>query len=117
MTFYERFEQLCNESGFKPQSKEMQQITGVSSPAISNWGIKGAIPKGDVICRIAEYFHVSTDYLLGLSKLRNPQDELTEEENLLLNAYRSASVQGKFNIIQVCMNEKDSALEKEIVVV
>lgn len=108
MTFYERFEQLCNEAGFKPQSKEMQQVTGVSSPAISNWGLKGAIPKGDVICRLAEYFHVSTDYLLGLSKVRFSQDELSEEELLLLNAYRTASVQGRFRIIQVCMNEKDA---------
>ena len=95
MTFYERFEQLCNEAGFKPQS-------------ISNWGLKGAIPKGDVICRLAEYFHVSTDYLLGLSKVRFSQDELSEEELLLLNAYRTASVQGRFHIIQVCMNEKDA---------
>lgn len=113
MTFYDRFAQLCAEEGLMPQSKEAQKIAGISSPAISNWNVKNnqgveVKPSADVLCRLSEHFHVTTDYLLGLSELRNPAPPMTitEEERLLLEAYRTATVQGRFNIIQVCMNEK-----------
>lgn len=113
MTFYERFEGLCSEVGLKPQSKEMLEVTGVSSPAISNWSKKGALPNAEVLCRIAKHFQVTTDYLLGLNELRQEKTipALTEQERLLLEAYRVASVQGQFHIIQVCMNERDAALK------
>lgn len=107
MSFYERFEMLCKEQDFSPNSPKTFEITGVSTGAVSGWK-KGSLPKGDVLGRIATYFGVTTDYLLGLSNLRNPAPALTEEELLLLNAYRSANAQGRFRIIQVCMNEMDS---------
>lgn len=67
MTFYEKYESLCREEGFNPQSPEMMRMTGVSSGAISGW--KGcSLPKTEVIVRIARHFGVSSDYLLGLSK-------------------------------------------------
>lgn len=106
MTFYDRFEMLCAERQMKPQTQEIQDIAGVSSPAISGWKNKGSLPKGEVLCRLANYFEVTTDYLLGLSEVRKPRPGLTEEEVLLLEAYRSATAQGRFHIIQVCMNEK-----------
>lgn len=115
MSFYERFEELCNEVGIRPQSDEMQAITGVSSPAISGWKLKNALPKGDVLCRLSQYFHVTTDYLLGLTEVRQPQavPVLTEQELLLLEAYRAATAAGQFHIIQVCMNERDAAVKGE----
>lgn len=115
MTFYEKYESLCAERGMKPQSLEMFEITGVSTGAISGWK-KGALPKAEVLARLSQYFDVTTDYLLGLSELRKPQTcTLSEEEMLLLEAYRSASTQGRFHIIQVCMNEKTAAPEgKEV---
>jgi len=65
MTFYERFEILCKSRGLRPQSDEIIEMTQVSSPAISGWK-KGSLPKAEVIIRMASYFRVSTDYLLGL---------------------------------------------------
>ena len=115
MTFYEKYEALCAERGMKPQSPEMFDITGVSAGAISGWK-KGALPKAEVLTRLSQYFDVTTDYLLGLSTVRKPQTcNLTEEERLLLEAYRSASTQGRFHIIQVCMNEKTDAPKGEVV--
>ncbi len=107
MTFYERFEALCAERKMKPQAQEIQDIAGVSSPAISGWKNKGSLPKGEVLCRLASYFEVTTDYLLGLSEVRKPGPALTEEEVLLLEAYRNATTQGRFNIIHVCMTEQE----------
>ena len=34
--------------------------------------------------------------------------QLSEEERILISAFRSASIEGRMRIIQVCMNEKDS---------
>ena len=107
MTFYERYETLCTERGMKPQTQEILDILGVTSPTISGWK-KGSSPKMEAVCCLARYFGVTTDYLMGLSELRTPGMVLTEEELLLLNTYRNSSTQGRFRIIQVCMNEMDT---------
>jgi transcriptional regulator with XRE-family HTH domain len=102
MSFYERYEALCFECGMKPQAQEILTVLRVTSPTISGWK-KGSSPKIEVLCRLARYFGVTTDYLLGLSDTKN----LTEEEQLLLESYRNASAEGRFNIVQVCMNERE----------
>lgn len=108
MSFYERFETLCTEAGIKPQSKEMQEITGVSSPAISNWDLKGSLPKGETLCRIAKHFKVTTDYLLGLSEVRQSSlPILSDQERLLLETFRAAGAEGQFSIIQTAMNVRE----------
>lgn len=109
MSFYKRYESLCAERSMKPQNPEMQKICGVTSGSISGWK-NGSSPKIEVLCRLATYFDVSTDYLLGLSEVRNPKVlVLSEEEHLLLEAYRAANVPGRFNIIHVCMDEMKKA--------
>ena len=37
---------------------------GMGSGNLSKWKA-GGIPKGDTLSKLADYFHVSTDYLLG----------------------------------------------------
>jgi transcriptional regulator with XRE-family HTH domain len=107
MSFYERYETLCSERGFKPQTQEMLDILGVTSPTISGWK-KGSSPKIEAVCCLANYFQVTTDWLLGLSPLRNSAPALSEEETMLVDAFRSTDTKGRFHIIQVCMNELDA---------
>lgn len=115
MTFYDRYEILCKEQGFSPNSPTSFDIAGVSSGAISGWK-KGSMPKGDALCRIAEHFSVTTDYLLGLSELRKPQPStLTEHELLLLKAFREADAAGQQNIIFACQLEMRKAEKGESV--
>ena len=135
MEFYKRFEQLCAEEGLKPQSKEMLEITGVSSPAISNWNLKGSLPKADVLIRLANHFQVSVDYLLGLSDVRLQSNNnsassvsspsasssvndavisdrvLSDQEKLLIRLFREANASGQFQIIHTCMAVRDRAGE------
>lgn len=40
-----------------------------------NWEKRGTIPSGDVVARLADYFHVSTDYLLGRTGNPRPVEE------------------------------------------
>lgn len=132
MTFYDRFEALCQSRGLRPQSDEIIEMTGVSSPSITGWK-KGSAPKPDVLIRIASYFNVSVDYLLGVEKendllqqkamliLQESENELSEQEKALIAMFRSTSEEGRLRIIQAVMNihdeeEKKSATTAEEVV-
>lgn len=51
-------------------SKEMNQVQlaeklGVKKQSISNWENDNIMPSIDMLIRIADFFHVTTDYLLG----------------------------------------------------
>lgn len=84
--FYERFESLCKERGLRPQSDEIVEMTGVSSPAITGWK-KGSAPRADVLIRIATYFDVSIDYLLGMENKKGTFTEQTEVVSNKNNTY------------------------------
>lgn len=60
--FWERFESLCSESKKKPNRVAAE--IGISSASITKWK-RGATPNSDSLRKIAEYFCVSIDYLLG----------------------------------------------------
>ncbi len=62
--FWDRFFALCQRNGKKPNpvGKEI----GLSSGIISKWK-NGGIPTGETLIKLARYFDVSVDYLLGLS--------------------------------------------------
>ena len=62
MTFYEIFISLCENVGKKPNAvgKEL----GIGSSIITQWK-NGSIPSTEKILSLADYFNVSTDYLLG----------------------------------------------------
>lgn len=52
------------------KSKELNQVQlaerlGVKKQSISNWENDNIMPSIDMLIRIADFFNVSTDYLLG----------------------------------------------------
>ena len=61
--FYSVIEQLCKEKqiNFKVLAKELE----ITPTAISRW--KKYYPKSEILKKIADYFDVSTDFLLGRS--------------------------------------------------
>jgi transcriptional regulator with XRE-family HTH domain len=55
----------------------------ISKNSMNDWKNRGTIPSGDTVLKIAQYFHVTTDYLLtGENPL--PQDATQLEKQLLL---------------------------------
>ena len=52
------------------------EIVGVSRQAVSQYYNGLTQPNADTIIKIAKYFNVSTDYLLGLTDKRTPNTEL-----------------------------------------
>lgn len=59
--FYDKFEALCSEKGVSKQKACMN--CGLSRTAWNKWKT-GAIPNGEAVQAFANYFQVSTDYLL-----------------------------------------------------
>lgn len=46
---------------------ELAQVLGVTKQSVSNWENDNILPSIDMLSRLADYFGVSTDYLLGRS--------------------------------------------------
>ena len=64
----------------------------ISKNSIDNWEKRRNIPPGDIVAKIAQYFNVSADYLLGLTDDTAPSkrtsDTLSGSEQEMLSAYR-----------------------------
>lgn len=65
MTFWERYEKLCLDSGYKPGSEQAAQVLGTNRGTISAWKKSGNPPTYELLIKIADAYAVSTDYLLG----------------------------------------------------
>lgn len=63
--FSERLKSLRKEQGIS--QKELASILFVSQQSIAKWETDRATPNPEMISKIAQYFNVSSDYLLGLS--------------------------------------------------
>lgn len=63
MAFYERFEWLCGKKGVTPT--QAARDVGIRQSVVSMWKKRGSTPNGKTLNKLAEYFEVSTDYLLG----------------------------------------------------
>lgn len=75
--FWERFTLLCAEKGTKPNpvAKEL----GFASSTVTAWK-NGSTISSDKLKAIADYFNVSTDYLLGKTEKRQAPEGLTAKD-------------------------------------
>lgn len=73
MSFSEKLKALRAEK--KITQQQLAEYLGVGRPTIAGYETKGKQPDFDKVMEIAEYFNVSTDYLLGMSPIRNPYNE------------------------------------------
>ena len=63
MQFLQRLLSLIDSNGIS-KNKLLTDL-GINKSAIFAWENRGTIPSGEIIAKLADYFHVSTDYLLG----------------------------------------------------
>lgn len=64
--FFDVFQALCNKKGVS--CKKAAEDIGLSNSITTKWKKTGATPGGETLNRIATYFGVTTDYLLGKEK-------------------------------------------------
>ncbi|MGN1114290.1 MAG: helix-turn-helix domain-containing protein [Oscillospiraceae bacterium] len=82
--FYENFTNLCKDKGFSPTS--LLQRLNISTSKLTAWK-NGSMPNSSFVILIAEFFGVSTDYLLTGKEKSSPTD-LTADEQELLTYYK-----------------------------
>lgn len=71
MSFYDKLKALCEKKSVAPSvfAREL----GIPQSSVATWKKRGSLPKYETLKKIADYFEVTVDSLIGLS------DEETEE--------------------------------------
>ena len=67
--FAERLKSLRRE--YKLNQGELANAIHVAQTTVSQWENNGKMPGIDMLIRIADYFDISTDYLLGRTEIKN----------------------------------------------
>lgn len=68
--FFDIFCELCQQKGKSP-NKAAEEI-GLSNSITTKWKKTGATPGGETLQKIASYFGVTTDLLLGKENIKAP---------------------------------------------
>lgn len=90
--FYDVFSSLCSSKGVSCKRAAIE--IGLSNSTPTKWKNSGATPNGDTLNKIADYFGVTTDFLLTGEQKEKPSAKIGEEleysDMELLAAYKSA---------------------------
>ena len=88
--FMKRMKELRQKKGISME--ELATALNVSKSRVNMWENNGSVPRSDILVKIAEYYNVPTDYLLGnnnsaesptdskLNALQRNLGKLNEEE-------------------------------------
>ncbi len=67
-----RIKKLREEKNMKQE--DLARVLSISSSAVGMYERDEREPNDEITLKLAEYFGVSTDYLLGKSDIRNPEE-------------------------------------------
>ena len=95
MNFLDRVLNLIDSNG--TTKNKLASELKLAKGSIANWQDRGTVPSGDIVLKIAQYFHVSTDYLLTGTEYTSIQ--LPEDEIRLLEYYNKLSDFSKGELI------------------
>lgn len=84
--FPERLRELRKQEHIS--QKNLSQYLGFGPTAISSYETGRNEPCYDTLLKLARFFDISIDYLIGNADLPRPSHDLTEQEIKLLHAYR-----------------------------
>ena len=95
---YEIYQKLLDMNGVK--SADVARATGISNMTFSDWKKGKSTPKMDKIEKIAKYFGVTTDYIIG-KKSEVPSLSMADEHFELIKLYSSLSEADQKAIMQI----------------
>lgn len=84
---YNRFNELLKEHNVT--AYQVGKATGISTSTLSEWKNGKYTPKMDKVQKIADYFNVSVDYLLGNEKTSLADSTEDEELNIYLEELKN----------------------------
>ena len=70
--FQRRARELRERSGLTMEQLG-EKLGGIKKSRINMWEFNGTVPREDVLIKLAQFYHVSTDYLLGNENLEGVQ--------------------------------------------
>lgn len=82
-----RIRELREESNLT--MNQLAEKIGVSNASICKWENQISEPKATYLQRLAEFFHKSTDYLLGTEEYYAAAPALADDERELLRLFRA----------------------------
>lgn len=94
--FYDIYCELCQKSGLTPSGAAAK--IGFNRASVTMWKNSGNAPKQDLLIRIANFFDVSVDYLLGKENAPTVSDErdiLDDIDYAFYGEYRQLSEDDK----------------------
>lgn len=97
MTISQRVFYLLDKQGKK--QNELAEFTGISTSTISAWNKRGTNPAADIISTLADFFKVSTDYLLTGEEKSSHANTLKQNEIEMLEIFQYFSDREQVKII------------------
>ena len=93
MNFYDKVNALCYQNGVAMTTLAVN--LGFSKSVVTNWKKTDATPRPSTVKKVADYFGVSVDYLLGGTTTATTEDnkkiELSPKEEQLLELSKTLS--------------------------
>ena len=77
---YDRIKELCEEKGMNISRLEVE--LGFSTATIQRWK-NSTTPNSSNLIKVARYFNVSTDYLLGITDVATTLDDFTHDADII----------------------------------
>ncbi len=101
MKFSTRLENLLEERNLT--QRQIAKELHIAPSTLNGYLRRGREPDYDTLISLAEYFQVSTDYLLGVTDIRRPYytlESYNDKEGELLETYRSLGPQEQNYLIK-----------------
>lgn len=68
------------------QISKMLKDLNLADGSFNNWKNRNTVPSGTIVAKIAQYFNVSADYLLGLTDEPRPEYSPNDSKNVAITA-------------------------------
>ncbi len=114
MSFYDRFLRLCQNQGISPS--RVAQDCGINRSSVTSWKNNGYTPRGDALQRIADYFGVSVDSLLGEEEktpVASGRDILDEIDVAFYGDYKELTEDDKATLRDMARLMKERRAKKQ----
>lgn len=101
MEFATRFENLLEERGLTQRQLAIE--LHIAPSTLNGYLRRGREPEFEILIQLADFFGVSTDYLLGVTDIRQPvrsPECYDDKENELLSTYRKLNLQKQNYLIK-----------------
>lgn len=111
MLFSDRLKELLEER--QTNWAEVSRITGIGKNQLKYWEDHNSLPDGKTLVRLAEYFKVTSDYLLGIDILKEkslvildkPDITLTTDEKWFILKLRKLDKEGRTMVESTLISE------------